>query len=38
MNPAADALQELHPLHFPEAISWWPPAPAGGWLLLCCCC
>lgn len=30
MNP--DPLAALHPLHLPEAVSWWPPAPLW-WLL-----
>jgi HAMP domain-containing protein len=28
-----DPLENLKPLHNPEAISWWPPAP-GWWVLL----
>jgi hypothetical protein len=29
MNPA---LQDLHDIHLPAPVSWWPPAP-GWWLL-----
>ncbi|MDQ6993486.1 MAG: DUF4381 domain-containing protein [Mariprofundus sp.] len=31
------ALDQLHDIHLPEVISWWPPAP-GWWLLLLLCC
>jgi hypothetical protein len=33
MNTDATALQQLHDIHLPAAVSWWPPAP-GWWLLL----
>ena len=32
MKPDQEPLAQLHGLHLPEAISWWPPAP-GWWLL-----
>ncbi len=32
MAATIDPLAELRPIHWPEAISWWPPAP--GWYLL----
>ena len=30
--PQQDPLANLHPMHLPQPVSWWPPAP-GWWLL-----